>query len=196
VSTFNLQIQQGTRRALGLIGLLLALVLVVSGCQTVGTVDDSAAAQQFLPNVAGFDVSNADSIVDALTAAGAGGALASGNVPAAVAIERADTVLQCLQDTGSLTARMYVEAQPRGIVPEAGAVMVANTTRVNQNLLACLTQGRPQGDFSTQSITLEPCVGSGEFVFQSDNFSFIYVGVGNSICTAYDTHFGSLQGTN
>src|SRR5688572_3308380 len=125
-------------RKLGMLALGLSLLL--AACTPTGdTSNDAASAQNLQPNISGYNITNSNSIVDALTTAGAGAALTSGNVPAAAVIARAEAVLQCMQNTGAIDARIYVESSPTGVIPESGASVVINSTRVNRNLFACLT---------------------------------------------------------
>lgn len=177
--------------------LVLGLLLVMaSACQTIGTQSDAASAQRYLPNIAGYTTTESDSIIDALTKAGFGTALASGNVPALAAIERADTVLQCMEETGAIAGRFYTEAAPSDIIPQAGAAIVVNRTRVNQNVLACLSRGRDLGGLGAQSVTIEPCASTGEFAVGSDEFTYIYVGVGNNLCGLFEQHFSNVKANN
>lgn len=175
---------------------LVLLMVLAAACETIGTQGDAGSAQRFLPNIAGYNTTESDSIITALTTAGFGTALSTGNVPAIAAIERADAMLQCLRETGSIAARIYTEASPASPVPQAGATVVVNETRVNQNLLACLSQGRDLGGLSAQSVSLEPCASSGEFVADNNNYVFIYVGVGDGICNLFATHFSNVLANN
>ncbi|MCU0513693.1 MAG: hypothetical protein MUE40_14130 [Anaerolineae bacterium] len=173
------------------------LVLVLAACTPTGdTRNDGAAAQQLQPNVTGYTVSNADSLTDALTTAGAGAALTGGNVPAAAAISRAEAVLQCMQDAGAADARIYVETRPAGIIPETGASVVINTTRVNRNLLSCLLSGPQAQNFSAQAVQIVPCTGSGNFRYQGEEFTYLYVGVGDRLCGFFNQHFEAVKANN
>lgn len=181
-----------TLKTLGLFVLMLAL----AACGDTGdTRSDPEAAQQLQPNITGYTRSNADSLVDAITAAGAGASLTTGNVPAAAAIAKAEAVVQCLQDRGAVDASVYVETSPANIVPEAGVSVIINQTRVNQNLLSCLTLGQTEG-ITAQGVTIEPCTSSGNFTYKGDNFTYVYIGVGDNLCGFFAQHFASIQANN
>ncbi|MCS6835618.1 MAG: hypothetical protein NZ750_06345 [Anaerolineae bacterium] len=172
--------------------LLLVLVLLLAACQPQGSAADAAAAQRYLPNIIGYTASSADSIVSAITAAGAGGALTSGNVPLAAAISRADAVYQCLKNTGAVDARVYLESPAQGLVPEAGAVVVINQERFNQNLLGCVASGaRAQ---SVQGVLPEICSDSGTFIQERVSYQYVYVGAGTRLCGFFSQHFSNLKG--
>lgn len=174
---------------------LIMLLLVVAACTNNNqTKNDPAAAQQLLPNIVGYNAQDVDSLVDALTTAGAGASLATGNLPFAGAIARAETVLQCLQDKGAAGGRTYVQQTLSDLVPEAGVAIIINTDRLNENLLGCLVTTGQQG-LSAQAVMIEPCAESGAFTFQEDNYSYIYVGVGDELCGYFNQHFTSLTGS-
>jgi hypothetical protein len=142
-------------------------------------------------------VTNSNSITDALTTAGAGAALAGGNAPVAAAIAKAENVVQCMQEKGAADARIYVEAAQTGVIPETGASVVINTTRVNRNLLECLTTGN-QGEqpLTAQAVEIVPCTGTGAFTYQGENFTYLYVGVGDKLCGFFNQHFESIKANN
>ena len=181
-----------------LISLMITLLAVlISACQPTGdTQADTASAQNLQPNIVGYTTSNADSLVSAITTAGAGAALTTGNAPLAAAIARADTVIACLRSAGAVDARTYLQNAATNIIPEAGVSIIINQTRVNRNLLACLTTTGDSGLFSQQAVTIEPCTGSGNFRFQNEEFTYIYVGVGSGICGFFSQHFDSIRANN
>lgn len=181
------------------IALIMAvLMMVLAACDNINTTDsrtDVESAQNVMPNLANYTVADMDSWADLATTAASGAALTSGNAPLAAGILRAEQVVQCLQDTGSLSAQSYIENQPQGIIPQAGAVMIVNQTRLNQNLLACLLTTGQEGGMTTQSIQIQPCTGAGTFQYQEDDFSYLYIGVGDGLCNAFSQHFQSLGAT-
>ncbi|MCB9460898.1 MAG: hypothetical protein H6670_14695 [Anaerolineaceae bacterium] len=176
------------------IPVLVLMLIVASACQTIGTANDATSAQRFLPNIVGYTATDADSLVDAITTAGAGAALTSGNIPAIAAIQRADAMIQCLQETGSIAGKVYTQDQWTDIVPEAGVSIVVNRTRVNQNVIACLSS--TGGGLTTQSVRVEPCARTGDFTVNGEDFTYIYVGVGNNICGLFQLHFNNVQANN
>lgn len=179
------------RKFLTLIAFLL-LAVAVSACQPTGdTSEDAASAQNVQPNISGYTVTTSDSLEDAITAAAGAAALSGGNVPLAAGIARAETVLQCMKDAGAADARAYVQQNPDGVVPQAGASLIVNKTRFNRNLVACLTT--TGGEMSAQAVVIEPCTGSGEFNFLDEEFSYLYIGVGDDICAHFNNHFASME---
>jgi hypothetical protein len=183
-------------RKLGMLALGLSVML--AACTPTGdTSNDAASAQNLQPNISGYNITNSNSITDALTTAGAGAALASGNAPVAAAIAKAEAVLQCMQDTGAIDARVYVEAAQTGVIPETGASVVINSTRVNRNLFNCLTTGRTTDPgITAQAVEIVPCTGSGEFTYQGEKFTYLYIGVGDRLCGFFNQHFESIKANN
>lgn len=165
---------------------LVALVFVLVACGETGdTSSDSTAAQQLQPNIAGFDVQNSDNVIDGFSTTLAATALASGNVPLAIAIERINSTLECLENTGALSGQIYIQSENVNLVPEGGTSIVVNTDRVERNLFNCVTN-QP---LSAQALSIEPCFATGTFTFEEEEFLFMYAGAGQGICQAFDIHF-------
>ena len=173
-----------------LIGIMLILALVLVACETADDANDTLSAQNQQPALVGFQTTDLDIAGDALLAAAGGTAITTGNIPLAAAIQRGDALLQCLQDTGAVSGLMYVEENP-SLVPQVGASLLVNKTRVERNLFACVTEL----GFSAQALEIEPCVAYGEFTVESEEFWFAYVGAGAGVCTGFSTHYASLGAT-
>jgi hypothetical protein len=168
--------------------ILVLLTVFLAACKSNDSSSDTGSAQNLQPSITGFRTQDLDVGADAILTSAAGGSLATGNVPLAAAIQRGDALLQCLQETGSLSGLMYIEENP-DIVPQVGASIVVNKTRVARNVLACLTEG----GFSAQSISLEPCAAQGEFTVGTEQYWFAYVGAGEGLCAAFESHFTGLS---
>lgn len=173
-----------------LLALIMILAMILVACETTDDAGDTLSAQNQQPALVGYQTTDLDIAGDALLAAAGGTAVTTGNIPLAAAIQRADALLQCLQDTGAVSGLMYVEENP-SVIPEVGASLLVNKTRVERNLFACVTDV----GFGAQSISIEPCVAYGEFSLENEEFWFAYVGVGNGICTGFSTHYASLNAT-
>jgi hypothetical protein len=170
----------------------LVLALAVSACGETGDSEsDSAAAQNVQPVISGYTATNVDNVVDAFSAGLGASALASGNVPLAATIERVNTSLSCLEGTGALSGQYYVQDNPTLGVPQGGVSLIANTDRIQRNLLNCVTE-QP---FSAQAISIEPCFETGEFTYEGENFLYMYGGAGEGICAAFNQHFNNLDAT-
>lgn len=175
------------KRIMAIVVLLLAVFL--AACQTSGTRDDTGSAQNLQPAITGFRTEDLDVGVDAILTTAAGGSLATGNLPLVAAIQRGDALLQCLQDTGSISGLMYIQENP-DIIPQVGASIVINKTRVARNVLSCLADT----GFSAQTEDFF-CAAQGEFTSGTDQYWFAYVGAGQSICTGFDAHYTNLNAT-
>jgi hypothetical protein len=173
---------------------LILVLSVIAACtpNTSQTVNDPVAAQQLMPNIVGYTANEVTDVVAALSTAASAASLAGGNLPVAGALNRAETLLRCLQERGAVSGRSYLQQNITNIVPEAGVVVIINNDRVAENFLACLAAApRPM---TAQTVTIEPCAEAGSFTFQNNNFSFVYVGVGNELCGYFSTHFNNLRG--
>lgn len=174
------------------------ILLLVAACTPSGSSTDENAAQLLLPQIVGYESQNADNIVDAITAAGSGGALVTGNPGLAGVVYKLNDTLQCLQDTGSIGANTYVESQPADLIPKAGFVAVINQDRFNQNLVACIASLNAGGESTlrSQSVTLEPCASSGQITFRGNGYTYIYAATASDLCSTFQGHFNSVQQTN
>lgn len=173
-----------------LLALIIILAFVLVACETSDQASDTLSAQNQQPALVGFQTTDLDIASDALLTAAGGTAITTGNVPLALAIQRADALLQCLQDTGAVSGLMYVEENP-GIIPQVGASLLVNKSRVERNLFACVTDV----GFGAQAIEIEPCVAYGEFTVENEEFWFAYVGAGSGVCAGFSTHYASLNAT-
>jgi len=165
------------------------LAVFLAACETTDTASDPASAQNVQPNLAGYDVQTTDNYADALAAVGGTSALATGNVALAAGIERLGTTLECLQDVGAISANIYTRSGDE-IIPQMGVSLIINQTRVQRNVLACLTES-PIG--AQGALEIQFCPATGTFTFEDEEFYFAYIGVGDQICEAFNTHFESLE---
>lgn len=178
---------------LRLLALITIIAFVLVACEPSGdTTTDALSAQNQQPALVGYQTTDLDVAGDALLAAAGGSAVATGNVPLAAAIQRGDALLQCLQDTGAASGLMYVEENPPLLVPQVGASLVVNKTRVQRNIFSCLTE---LGFGAQSALDIEPCAAHGEFTVDGDEFFFAYVGIGSGICLGFEEHYASFSPT-
>lgn len=180
-----------------LLSVSLALLLVIVGCgPSGGSSDDSNAAQSFLPTISGYSQTNADSITDAITTAGGGAAILTGNAVAAAAVAQIDSMVQCYQNVGAVAANVYTQANLANIIqgemPRVGAVAVVNQDRLANNLLNCALGGQSQ--MRMQSAAIEPCAGSGNFTSDGQTLHYLYAGTDPEFCSTVQQHFAGYGG--
>jgi hypothetical protein len=166
--------------------ILMVAALLLAACQPKGSEEDVTSAQNLQPAIAGFTTTNLDTGVDAIALSAGTGAIATGNLPLAAAIERANSLLQCLQDTGAVSGLAYLQTDPN-IIPQTGASLLINKTRVQQNLFACMSNQV----LAQTALEFEVCAAQGQFVAGEDQFWFAYVGVGTDICNGFRSHFSA-----
>ncbi len=173
---------------------LIVILSLIAACapNTSQTANDPVAAQQLMPNIVGYAANDVTDVVAALSTAASAASLAGGNLPVAGALNRADALLRCLQERGAVSGRSYLQQNITNIVPEAGVVVIINNDRVAENFLACLASGA--SPMRAQTVTIEPCAEAGNFTFQNNSYSFVYVGVGNELCGYFALHFNNLRG--
>ncbi|MBI5667149.1 MAG: hypothetical protein HZC41_04005 [Chloroflexi bacterium] len=180
------------------IAVLLIVVLLAASCQVVpttgDTASDAAAAQNYLPNLAGFTATEASSISEALTKVGAGASALTGNLPMAGLIAKLDDTLRCYQQVGAVAARVYTEqnvvgAVTEGSIPRIGVVAVVNTTRVQRNLFSCVLNTGVGAQAQAQAATIQPCGGSGSFTVNNETLQYVYAATAPEVCAAFQSAF-------
>jgi hypothetical protein len=172
--------------------LFAILAALLAGCRLVpGTgdsINDAASADRFVPqSVAGYTVTDATSISDALTKAGIAGSTLSGNVPLAGVIAKLDGMIQCYKSVGAVSARVYTEQNPNLLgIPKIGALAVVNTTRLGRNFLQCaLNTG-----VSAQAVDqIQPCGGSGQKIVNNETLEYVYASTAPELCAFFQSQF-------
>lgn len=167
--------------------------------ETDDTADDPEAAQSFFPNLngAGYNVSDSNTVIDAVTTALSGAALGTGNLPVVALIQKVDNMISCYQNVGAADARIYTErinvSDPG--VPIAGVLMIVNEDRLANNFLHCLTQ-IPGGDlFQSQRTTPEPCWGHGRFTVNENQISYLFAATDQPLCDLFISNFAQYGPT-
>ncbi|MEO8607553.1 MAG: hypothetical protein ABI690_06715 [Chloroflexota bacterium] len=172
---------------------LLLVILIAAACQLVpGTGDkstDAAAAQNFVPaSIAGYNVTEATSITDALSKTGIGASVLTGNLALAGAIAKLDGLISCYQNVGAVSAKIYTEqTMPSTGIPKIGALAVINKTRLGRDFLQCAASF---GGASAQSAgDVQPCGGSGSFKVNNEDLEYLYAATVPELCTTFQSQF-------
>lgn len=177
------------------ITVIIMALMSLAACQAVpGTGDtarDAAAAQNFLPTIAGYTSTESDNITDALTKVGVGASVLSGNLATAALIAKLDDVMRCYQGVGAVSARVYTEqnvvgAVAAGGIPRFGVVAVLNTTRIQRNLFSCVLNTGVQAQAAG---AIEPCGGSGSFTVDGENLQYLYAATAPELCSSFQASF-------
>ena len=181
---------------------LIIAVLAVSACSVVGgsnlvpttgdTAFDPSSAARFVPDLPGYISTNASSITDAITTVSGGASVLTGNLVSAAMIAQIDGMIQCYQNTGSMAAKVYVQADVASLVqgqlPSAGALAVLNQDRIINNFLPCALGAGAQG-LSAQSAEPQPCSGSGSFVVDNETLYYLYAATEPNLCATFQSIF-------
>ena len=183
--------------------ILFLLVGALAACDAIGggptgdTRSDIEAAQNYLPNIAGYSATDADSLVDAISATSGGASLLSGNPVLAGAIAKIDDVIQCYQDVGAVAAHIYTPGNLEGVTSgdvSAGVVAIINQTRIRDNFVACALGQRSSSEgFSAQSAELQPCGGTGDFTINDERLTYLYAATAQNLCDTFQAHFDDVQ---
>jgi len=176
----------------------IVLLILLASCSAVtgptgDTANDPAAAQRFLPtSIPGYTVTEANTITDALTTAGVGGSLLTGNAPLAAMVAKLDDMMRCYQNVGAVAARVYTQVDVgsliQGQIPKVGALAVVNQTRLERNFLNCaLTVG---SGLSAQSANeTQPCGGSGSTTVNGETIIYVFGATTPELCTIFQQQF-------
>lgn len=175
-----------------LIGLTALLLAACGTGNTNNSSTDPQAAQKLQPNITGYTVTNVDTVTDALAKLGMGAGTLQGNPLLVAFASRAESTLQCFQDKGAVDAKAYSQLNVSDpLNPQAGMSIVINQERVTQEALGCLTGSRDSSRTMAQAV--EPCVATGQFAYSNNNYTYVYVGVGDQLCGYFQQHFDNLQ---
>ncbi len=173
---------------------ILTLALLVAGCGTItntgDSANDAASASRFVPlSLPGYNVTEATSVTDALSKAGIGASVLTGNFPMAGAIAKLDGLIQCYRGVGAVSARIYTEQNIGSTleVPKVGALAVVNTTRLGRNFLNCaISMGG--GDAQAQGAgDIQPCGGSGSFQINGENLEYVFGATSPELCSIFQS---------
>jgi hypothetical protein len=174
--------------------MIFMLLVLLTGCQVVpGTGDkisDAASAERFMPNITGFNSSDALNVSDALSKAGTTASIVTGNIKLAALIGKLDGIVQCYKNVGGVAARVYTEQTiSTSRIPRIGVLAVINTTRIQRNLLSCaLNTGN--GAAQAQAVDdIQPCGGSGTKVVNNETLQYVYAATTPELCAAFQQPF-------
>ena len=171
----------------------LILPLLVACSDTGNSPNDATSAQRLLPNLAAYTASDVDTTLDGAFAAVGGASLLSGQVGLTAVVAKAEQILQCFQDRGALAAKFYREQDSTITAPKIGGAMVLNQSRVNQEIINCMLGGQEDAA-SAQTFAIEPCASAGNFTYEGDSISYVYVGSHPDVCAVFQLHFDNLAG--
>ena len=175
-----------------LLCLLLIALVTLSACSDTGnTASDALSAKRLLPNLADYTATDVDTTIDGAFAAVGGAALVGGQIGITAFVAKAEQILQCFQDRGALAAKFYSQSTTTGGIPNVGAALVINQSRINQEMINCALGGQEE-TISSQALGIEPCASAGTFSYQGDTISYIYAGSQPEVCDLYQLHFDNL----
>ena len=182
---------------------MLLAVILIAACSQIGvpggavvpttgnSSSDTAAAQQYVPDLPGYLSSDATSLTSALSTISGGASLLSGNPITAAMIAQIDGMITCYENVGAVAAKIYTQVDiasvAQGQIPSVGALAVINQDRLVNNFLPCaLGSGR---GFSAQAAAQnQPCAGSGSFTANSNTYWYLYAATRQDLCTTIAQH--------
>lgn len=159
----------------------VALMLILAACNVVVIRDESTAA--LLPRLSGYTVENTLNITDALTKAGAGAALAGGQVQFAAAVGAIGNYTACLQRAGAIEGRVYIQQENP---LKSGLIMIVNRNKITdpQTLLGCAVPSL--GVMRAESIS-EYSFCANMYTLRKDNneFYIMYAASSPQVCETF-----------
>ncbi len=175
--------------------LLLVMLALIAACQPTGdTASDTEAAGNYLPNIATYNRNETNDVNDALATVAGGTALLTGNPILAGAVAKLNDVINCYEDVGAIASAVYTPTQIIGSeIPAIGIVAVINNTRIESNFFQCLAGQRAGNGISAQSAELEPCTGSGNFIINNEQLSYIFAATNDALCATFEQHFENIR---
>lgn len=171
---------------------LMLILTAISACSDTGnTATDALSARRLLPNLADYTATDVDTTLDGAFAAVGGAALVGGQIGITAFVAKAEQILQCFQDRGAIAAKFYSQNDPDNTIPQVGAVLVINQSRINQEMINCALGGQEEA-VSAQSLNIEPCANAGTISYEGDTISYVYAGSHADVCALYQLHFDNL----
>lgn len=175
-----------------LVSALLIILLLGAACSDTGnTSSDALSAQRLLPNLANYAATDVDTTLDGAFAAVGGAALVGGQIGITAFVAKAEQILQCFQDRGAIAAKFYSQSDPDNAIPQVGAVLIVNQSRINQEMINCALGGQEEA-IAAQNLNIEPCASAGNITYQGDTISYVYAGSHPDVCALYQLHFDNL----
>ncbi len=172
--------------------LLMTILLLGTACSDTGnTATDALSAQRLMPNLVRYAATDVDTTLDGAFAAVGGAALVGGQIGITAFVAKAEQILQCFQDRGAIAAKFYSQTDPENTIPQVGAVLVINQSRINQEMINCALGGQEEA-ISAQNLNIEPCASAGTISYEGDTISFVYAGSHPDVCALYQLHFDNL----
>lgn len=172
--------------------LIMAAMLVITGCSLNGvgstgqTSNDVEAVQNYFPTIPNYSAAPVNDIVNAITTVTGGVSLATGNLLGSVAINRLQALADCYREVGAVDARVYTQLNISQ--PVVGALAIVNQDRITQNFVNCAVGGSAQ----SRSTEPEPCIGTGSFTANNNNYTYIYAASDQALCNEFTTHFAQF----
>lgn len=170
----------------------MVMLMAISACSDTGnTSTDALSAQRLLPNLADYTATDVDTTLDGAFAAVGGAALVGGQIGITAFVAKAEQILQCFQDRGAIAAKFYSKTNAGSTIPQVGAVLVVNQSRINQEMINCALGGQEEA-VSAHSLNIEPCASAGTITYEGDTISYVYAGSHPDVCALYQLHFDNL----
>ncbi|MBN1286714.1 MAG: hypothetical protein JXB47_15050 [Anaerolineae bacterium] len=156
--------------------LLLIVLLLLAACQPSGP-----TAAELMPSIPGYNVVEGQDLTDAISKLAGGAALLEGNLPAVGAVTVIDGIMDCYQEAGAVSGRIFTKAD---YALDSGVIVIVDRNRLTnpQTFLDCV---RPQGPEMSAASAIQPC-GSAYTLRRDDNeYYILYAGTQPEVCKAF-----------
>jgi hypothetical protein len=169
--------------------LLLSVALLLIALPSCGRLVNAVPTgttpvAQLMPDLAGYRVVEGQTIQEYIATAAEGAALLSLNPQMALLIEEADQVVQCYQEIGAVSARIFSsESNPLS----SGAIAIADRNRLADpsNFFRCVIPRAVPFSGGLGESKVEPCGTSYTLERDGNAFYILYVGTTEDICHTF-----------
>jgi hypothetical protein len=173
------------KRLMGLI-CVIVMTTVLGGCDllpTPGMPTGEPPAATMLPQLAGYNTVEGQTLTGYIGKLGGGASLLSGNPELAATLTAVDAIVGCYQQVGAVRARLYAN-QNNPLA--AGTVAIADKKALLDpaNLFRCVVPNVNAGA-STQAIKFEPCKANYTLKKGDSEFYILYAATQTEVCQAF-----------
>lgn len=163
--------QKVMKRYTVLITLLLAVACTPSGPR----------ADELMPDLEGYNVIEGKDLTDAISHTAAGASMLTGNPIMAGVVEAVDGVMQCYQDAGAVSGRIFSQASD----PLAAGVIVIidrNRSLSFETLRECLF---PSGPERAEAAVIQPCGNAYRLQRDNNEYYILYAATQPHVCQTF-----------
>ncbi len=157
--------------------LLTALLFIAAACNPANSPD----ANDLMPDIAGYKVTEGEDLTEALTRMGQGASILAGQPEIAFAVEGVDRIMQCYQDAGAVSGRIFTNEAD---VLSAGVIVIVDRNRLTnpQTFINCV---HPSDEGPDMVSAIEPCSNTYTLKRDGNEYYFLYAATRPEVCQTF-----------